>query len=145
MPGDRFTALKPVYKIQELGKDAFECKLEMPTTCPLRTTITVSLFLDSLKTVETMCFRNLPSLSRYFTEQGCPMPRKNLSKMAAAYQACKKLYVMGELAGNLLPVVSESDDESETEEEVEPGSDGKKKTKAGTKKRKRVYNRKVFL
>ena len=73
------------------------------------------------------------------------MPRKNLSKMAAAYQACKKLYEMGELAENLLPVLSESEDESETEEEVEPGSDEKKKTKAGTKKRKRVYKRKVFL
>ncbi|XP_044163480.1 LOW QUALITY PROTEIN: endoribonuclease Dicer-like [Acropora millepora] len=114
LPGDRFTALKPVYKIQELGKDAYECKLEMPTTCPLRTTII-----------------------------GCPMPRKNLSKMAAAYQACKKLYEMGELAENLLPVLSESDDESETEEEVEPGSDEKKKAKAGTKKRKRVYDRKI--
>ncbi|XP_015776860.1 PREDICTED: endoribonuclease Dicer-like [Acropora digitifera] len=116
LPADRFTALKPVYKIQELGKDAYACKLEMPTTCPLRTTII-----------------------------GCPMPRKNLSKMAAAYQACKKLYEMGELAENLLPVLSESDDESETEEEVEPGSDEKKKAKAGTKKRKRVYDRKVFL
>ncbi|KAK2567376.1 Endoribonuclease Dicer [Acropora cervicornis] len=114
LPADRFTALKPVYKIQELGKDAFACKLEMPTTCPLRTTIT-----------------------------GCPMQRKNLSKMAAAFQACKKLYEMGELAENLLPVLNESDDESETEEEIEPGSDGKKKAKAGTKKRKRVHKRKI--
>ena len=73
------------------------------------------------------------------------MPRKNLSKMAAAYQACKKLYEIGELSENLLPVLSVSDDESETEEEVEPGSDGKKKTKAGTKKRRRVYKKKVFL
>ena len=73
------------------------------------------------------------------------MQRKNLSKMAAAFQACKKLYEMGELAENLLPVLNESDDESETEEEIEPGSDGKKKAKAGTKKRKRVHKRKVFL
>ena len=69
------------------------------------------------------------------------MPRKNLSKMAAAYQACKKLYEIGELSENLLPVLSVSDDESETEEEV----DGKKKTKAGTKKRRQVYKKKVFL
>ncbi|XP_068760261.1 endoribonuclease Dicer-like isoform X2 [Montipora capricornis] len=113
LPGDRFTHPKPVYKIEELGKDVYRCKLEMPITCQLRETF-VSL----------------------------PMPRKDLAKMAAALSACKELHRIGELDDNLLPVRSLSDEESESEEEeTEPG--GKKRKKAGTRKRKRTYERKV--
>ena len=46
------------------------------------------------------------------------MPRKNLAKMAAALEACKKLHEIGELDDNLLPVRSLSDEESELEDEV---------------------------
>ena len=70
------------------------------------------------------------------------MPRRNLAKMAAAFYACVELHKIGELDDNLLPVRSLSDDESESEEEEE-GSARKKREKAGTKKRKRVYQRKV--
>lgn len=113
LPADRFTPVKPVYKVQEIGKDVYWCKLEMPMSCPLRSTI-----------------------------YGCPMPRKNLAKMAAAYKACKELHRIRELDDDLLPVQSLSDEDSESEEE-ETGSDGKRKAKAGTKKRKQVYKRKV--
>ena len=58
--------------------------------------------------------------------------------MAAAFYACVELHKIGELDDNLLPVRSLSDDESESEEEEE-----EKREKAGTKKRKRVYQRKV--
>ena len=47
------------------------------------------------------------------------MPRKNLAKMAAALEACKKLHEIGELDDNLLPVRSLSDEESELEDEDE--------------------------
>ena len=70
------------------------------------------------------------------------MPRKNLAKMAAAFFACKELHKIGELDDNLLPVRSLSDDESESEEEADESPE-KKRNKAGTKKRKRVYQRKV--
>ena len=75
-------------------------------------------------------------------QQGIPMPRRNLAKMAAAFYACVELHKIGELDDNLLPVRSLSDDESDSQEEEE-GSAGKKRVKAGTKKRKRVYQRKV--
>ena len=70
------------------------------------------------------------------------MPRKNLAKMAAALYACIELHTLGELDDNLLPVRCLSDDESESEEEEEESA-GKNRGKAGTKKRKRVYERKV--
>ena len=70
------------------------------------------------------------------------MPRKDLAKMAAAYKACKKLHSIGELDDDLLPVRSLSDEESESEEEYAESGEGKK-TNAGTKKRKRIYDRKV--
>lgn len=70
------------------------------------------------------------------------MPRKNLAKMAAALDACKELHRIGELDDNLLPVRSLSDEDSDSEEE-EPEPGGKRK-KAGTKKRKRRYERKVI-
>ena len=70
------------------------------------------------------------------------MPRKNLAKMAAALNACIELHGIGELDDDLLPVRSLSDEESDSEEdETEP--DGGERKKAGTKKRKRVYERKV--
>ena len=69
------------------------------------------------------------------------MPRKKLAKMAAAYKACKELHGIGELDDDLLPVRS-SDEESESEEENAESGEGKK-TKAGTKKRKRIYEKKV--
>ena len=72
------------------------------------------------------------------------MPRKNLAKMAAALYACMKLHKIGELDDNLLPVRNLSDDKSESEEEDDE-SPGKKRTKAGTKKRKRIYERKVRI
>lgn len=70
------------------------------------------------------------------------MPRKNLAKMAAALEACKKLHEIGELDDNLLPVRSLSDEESELEDE-DKGVSGKKRKKGGPKKQKRVYERKV--
>lgn len=72
------------------------------------------------------------------------MPRKNLAKMAAALYACMKLHKIGELDDNLLPVRNLSDDKSESEEEDDEYP-GKKRTKAGTKKRKRIYERKVRI
>ena len=72
------------------------------------------------------------------------MPRKNLAKMAAALEACKKLHEIGELDDNLLPVRSLPDEESELEDEDEDeGVSGKKRKKGGPKKQKRVYERKV--
>ena len=70
------------------------------------------------------------------------MPRKNLAKISAALEACKKLHEIGELDDNLLPVRSLSDEESELEDEDE-GVSGKKRKKGGPKKQKRVYERKV--
>ena len=70
------------------------------------------------------------------------MPRKDLARMTAAYEACKELHSIGELDDDLLPVRSLSDGESESEEENAESGEGKK-TKAGTKKRKRTYDRKV--
>lgn len=71
------------------------------------------------------------------------MPRKNLAKMAAAYKACKELHWIGELDDDLLPVRSLSDEGSESEGENTQASEGKK-TKAGTKKRKGIYETKVI-
>lgn len=72
------------------------------------------------------------------------MPRKNLAKMAAALDACIELHKIGELDDNLLPVRNLSEDESESEEEHDE-SPGKKRKKAGTKKRKQTYERKVRI
>ena len=72
------------------------------------------------------------------------MPRKNLAKMAAALDACIELHKIGELDDNLLPVRNLSEDESESEEENDE-SPGKKRKKAGTKKRKQTYERKVRI
>jgi len=70
------------------------------------------------------------------------MERKTHAKMAAAYSACIELRKIGELDDNWLPVPILSDEESDSEEEeTEPG--GGKRKKAGTKERKRVYERKV--
>lgn len=80
--------------------------------------------------------------SLFYFQQSLPMPRKNLAKMAAALDACKELHRIGELDDNLLPVRSLSDEDSDSEEE-EPEPGGKRK-KAGTKKRKRRYERKVI-
>ncbi|CAH3192487.1 unnamed protein product, partial [Porites evermanni] len=113
LPGDRFTCLNPVYKIEDNGKDFYRCRLELPINCQLRETI-----------------------------YSVPMPRKNLAKMAAALEACKKLHEIGELDDNLLPVRSLSDEESELEDEDE-GVSGKKRKKGGPKKQMRVYERKV--
>ncbi|XP_073247902.1 endoribonuclease Dicer-like isoform X3 [Porites lutea] len=113
LPGDRFTHLSPIYKFEEVGRNVYLCKLQLPNNCQLRRTI-----------------------------YGIPMPRRNLAKMAAAFYACVELHKIGELDDNLLPVRSLSDCESESEEEEE-GFAGKKREKAGTKKRKRVYQRKV--
>ena len=71
------------------------------------------------------------------------MLRKNIARMAAAYKACKELHCIGELDDDLLPVRSLSDEESESEEENAGAGEGKK-TKAGTKKRKQIYERKVI-
>ena len=71
------------------------------------------------------------------------MTRKNLSKMAAAYNACKELHRIGELDDDLLPVRSLSSDEESELEEEDADSGDMKKAKAGTKKRKRIYERKV--
>ncbi|XP_068738102.1 endoribonuclease Dicer-like [Montipora capricornis] len=93
--------------------DGYICELEMPTNCQLRKTIVSP-----------------------------PMRGKNLAKMTAAFFACQELHRIGELDDNLLPVRSLSDEESEPEEE-ETETGGRKRTKAGTRKRKRIYERKV--
>ena len=64
--------------------------------------------------------------------------------MAAALYACIELHKIGELDDNLLPVRNLSDVESESEEEDDE-SPGKKRKKAGTKKRKKIYERKVRI
>ena len=69
------------------------------------------------------------------------MPRKNLARMAAALYACEELHKIGELDDNLWPVRSLSDETESEEQEAESG--GKKETRAGTKKRRRRYGRKV--
>ena len=68
------------------------------------------------------------------------MPSKKQAKMAAALKACELLHNIGELDDNLLPKQTLSDEESDLEEEA--AADGKE-PKAGTKKRKRRYRRKV--
>ena len=70
------------------------------------------------------------------------MPSKKQAKMAAALKACELLHKIGELDDDLLPKRTLSDEESDLEEEAAAESDGKK-PKAGTKKRKRRYKRKV--
>lgn len=71
--------------------------------------------------------------------QGQPMETKRYAKMAAALETCKRLHQIGELDDNMLPVkrtlnfLEESEDEAE-----EPGV-----PKPGTKKRRRVYRKKV--
>jgi len=42
LPGDRFTHPTPVFKVEEIGKNVYRCKLEMPTNCQLRRAIIVS-------------------------------------------------------------------------------------------------------
>ena len=42
LPGDRFTHPEPVFEVEEIGKNGYRCKLEMPTNCPLRRAIIVS-------------------------------------------------------------------------------------------------------
>ena len=75
--------------------------------------------------------------------QGCPMPRKNLAKMAAALLTCEWLHQIGELDDNLFPVTTLSDEESEEEEEEDESATRGRRGKAGTKKRWRVYHRMV--
>ena len=70
------------------------------------------------------------------------MPSKKQAKMAAALKACERLHKIGELDDNLLPKQTLSDEESDLEEEEAAESDGKA-PKAGTKKRRRRYRRKV--
>ena len=57
LPGDQFTHPKPVYTVEECGKDYYTCKLQLPINCKLRDTIVVSckglcLFLCTMKAVE---------------------------------------------------------------------------------------------
>lgn len=62
--------------------------------------------------------------------------------MIVVFFVCKEFYRIGEFDDNLLLVRSLSDEESESdEEEIEFG--GRKRKKVGTKKRKRIYERKV--
>ena len=71
------------------------------------------------------------------------MPSKKQAKMAAALKACELLHKIGELDDDLLPKQTLSDEESELEEEEAAVESGGEKPKAGTKKRKRRYMRKV--
>ncbi len=69
------------------------------------------------------------------------MPTKRLAKMSAAQQACIQLYLHGELDENFLPwkdVSSSESSEDEEEQESEPGA-----AKAGTRKARKTYPRKV--
>nr|AWH61386.1 putative dicerB [Actinia equina] len=111
LPGDRFTLINPDYKTVEVGKDAFQTTLTMPINCPIKEKI-----------------------------MGDPMPRKKQAKMAAAYEACKRLHQEGELDDHLFPIESLSDNESE-DEDVEMGVAGQ--PKSGTKRKKQAYPRKV--
>lgn len=71
--------------------------------------------------------------------QGQPMETKRYAKMAAALETCKRLHQMGELDDNLLPVKRTLALLEEPEEEAEqPGV-----PKPGTKKRRRVYPKRV--
>ena len=64
--------------------------------------------------------------------------------MAAALKACELLHKIGELDDDLLPKQTLSDEESGLEEEEEAAAEsGREKPKAGTKKRRRQYVRKV--
>nr|AGW15597.1 dicer 1 [Nematostella vectensis] len=110
LPGDQYTRLMPEIITEEV-EGAFRSTLMLPINCPLRDTI-----------------------------EGIVMPRKMLSRQAAAYEACKRLHQMGELDDNLRPVVSLSE---ESDEGTESEDDGKSKGKTGTKKRRRCYNRKI--
>jgi hypothetical protein len=70
------------------------------------------------------------------------MPRKNLSKMAAAFKACVELHQRGELDDYLLPVKDLSDD-SDDEDQETAGDAGQ--AKSGTKRKKQAYKRKVNM
>ena len=65
LPGDRFTHPKPVYTVEEFGKDYYSCKLQLPINCQLRENILVSplkpftkvLFIYFVNFVDS-CFSN---------------------------------------------------------------------------------------
>ena len=47
LPGDQFFRPKPVYIVEEYGKDYYICKLQLPINCQLRESVLVSsLSLD---------------------------------------------------------------------------------------------------
>ncbi|PFX27170.1 Endoribonuclease Dicer [Stylophora pistillata] len=107
LPRDRFTAPKPVYKVEEIGKDVYWCKLTLPINCQLREDII-----------------------------GEPMLSKNQAKMAAALKAWKMLHKIGELDDDLLPKRTVSDEESELEENAAAESGGKPKAGTKKRRRR---------
>lgn len=116
LPSDIFTRLKPSYEMSSRlveGKDVFVCTIYLPMASPLKEPI-----------------------------QGQAMETKKQAKMAAALETCKRLHEIGEFDSSLLPIkavrriLEESDEEAA--EDAPPGT-----AKPGTKKRRRVYPKRV--
>lgn len=116
LPSDMFTHLKPTYQLSTVtveDKEMYICTIYLPMTSPLKEAI-----------------------------RGRPMETKKYAKMAAALETCKRLHQINEFDNCLLPVkrvlkLLEDSDNEETEE-VPPGA-----PKPGTKKRRRVYQKRV--
>ncbi|KAH7941289.1 hypothetical protein HPB49_011722 [Dermacentor silvarum] len=116
LPSDMFTHLKPTYQMSTIsvdGKDMYICTVYLPMTSPLKEAI-----------------------------QGRPMETKKYAKMAAALETCKRLHQINEFDNCLLPVKRilklMEDSDNEEADDAPPGA-----PKPGTKKRRRVYQKRV--
>ncbi|KAL1418945.1 hypothetical protein MTO96_005486 [Rhipicephalus appendiculatus] len=116
LPSDMFTHLKPTYQLSTVtveDKEMYVCTIYLPMTSPLKEAI-----------------------------RGRPMETKKYAKMAAALETCKRLHQINEFDNCLLPVKRMlkllDDSDNEETEEVPPGA-----PKPGTKKRRRVYQKRV--
>lgn len=122
LPHDKFTLLRPQIKIMNPST----------TTDPSES--------DEMLTAEV----SLPNNAAYrLPVLGDPMPNTNWAKKSAALKMCQKLYEMGELNEDLLPLDIKAADESlidaligNIEQETVPG-------KIGTKKRCQIFHKKI--
>lgn len=116
LPSDMFTHLKPTYQISTVtvgDKEMYVCTIFLPMTSPLKEAI-----------------------------KGRPMETKKYAKMAAALETCKRLHEINEFDDCLLPVKRVlkllEDSDNEEPDDAPPGT-----PKPGTKKRRRVYLKRV--
>ncbi|GAB4816128.1 hypothetical protein N2152v2_003174 [Parachlorella kessleri] len=77
LPADRYVALRPLFRTEQLGQDSFRTRIFLPNNCPLA------------------------------TADGLEQPGRRLAIAAAALEACKRLHQLGALNDHLLPAMSE--------------------------------------